>query len=213
MSDENKKNRVNLGGSGDNSFNQPVIDDDYEFSGPQRSPMGKMIFTILFIGILVMIALTYLVYRDKEQLKKDYVSEKNKLKKVQHEMNKKLYGNLHLEVEDPEKGLPEEQKTGPAGVEIYVNGELKPKASGVTIMNHDISQELVFEFKKPGYYPVRLEVKSCNWRKQGKDKFFYENRDIRLARDEEAMKKLEEEKKAKEAEEKARKDNKKKRRR
>ena len=212
MSDENKKNRVNLGG-GNNSFQQPVIEDDYDFDGPKRSAAGRLIYSALFVGILVMLILTYLVYKDKEQLKKDYVSEKNKLKKIQHEMNKKLYGNLHIEVEDPEKGLPEEQKTGPAGVEIYVNGELKPKASGVTIMNHDISQELVFEFKKPGYFPVRLEVKSCNWRKQGKDKFFYENRDIRLARDEEAMKKLEEEKKAKEAQEKARKDNKKRRRR
>ncbi len=213
MSDENKKNRVNLGGSGDNLFEQPIINDDYEFNGPQRSAGGKFIFTTMFLAIIGLLIASYFVYKDKETLKKDIVIEKNKLAKIEHEKNKKLYGNLHLEVEDPEKGMLQEKKTGPAGVEVYVNGQLKPKASGVTITNQDISQDLVFEFKKPGYYPVKLELKSCNWKKQGKDKYFYENRDIRLARDEEAMKKLEEEKRAKEQAEKNRKTNKKKRKR
>lgn len=213
MSDENKKNRVNLGGSGNNSFEQPVINDDYEFNGPQRSAGGKFIFATMFLAIIGLLIASYFVYKDKETLKKQIVVEKNKLAKIEHEKNKKLYGNLNLVVEDPEKGMLQEKKTGPAGVEIYVNGELKPKASGVTITNQDISQDLIFEFKKAGYYPVKLELKSCNWRKQGKDKYFYENRDIRLARDEEAMKKIEEEKTAKEKEAKKRKDNKKKRRR
>ena len=213
MSNENKKNRVNLGGSGDNSFEQPIIEDDYEFSGPQRSAIGKFVFTIMLLAILGLLLASYMVYKDQETLNQQLVVEKNKLTKIEHEKNKKLYGNLHLIVEDPEKGILQEKKTGPAGVEVYVNGELKPKASGVTITNQDISQDLNFEFKKPGYYPVKLELRSCNWKKQGKDKYFYEDINLRLAKDEEAMKKIEEDKKLKEKEDKDRKNNKKKRRR
>jgi hypothetical protein len=163
--------------------------------------------------IIALLIASYMIYKDKETLKKNLSVVKNKLAKIEHDKDKKLYGNLHLEVEDPEKGLPEEQKTGPAGVEVYVNGELKPKASGVTITNHDISQDLIFEFKKPGYYPVKLEVKSCNWKMVGKEKFFYENREIRLARDDNGMMAIEASKKEKEKEEADRKGQKKKRRR
>ena len=213
MSDEKKKNRVDLGGGSDNSFNQPPVEDDYDFNGPERSPAGKMVYGIMLLLIIALAIVSFMFFKDKQQLKKNLQVVKNKLAKIEHEKNKKRYGNLHIEVEDPEKGLPEEKKTGPAGVEIYVNGELKPKASGVTITNHDISQDLIFEFKKPGYYPVKLEVKSCNWKKVGKDKYFYENRDIRLARDDNAMMAIEAAKKEKEKEEKLRKSQKKKRRR
>jgi len=213
MSDENKKNRVNLGNSGNNNFKQSVPQDDYDFEEPQRSTIGKIFFTIMLLTIIGLLGLSYTIYKDKELFKKELVIEKNKLAKIEHDENKKLYGNLHIEVEDPEKGMLEEKKTGPAGVDIYVNGQLKSKTRSVTITNQDISQDLIFEFKKPGYFPVRLEVKSCNWRKAGKDQFAYENREIRLARDEEAMKKLEDEKKAKEKEAKDRKNNKKKRKR
>jgi len=215
MSDDQKKNRVDLGGSGDSSFQQPAIQDDYEFSGPERSTAGKFVYVFMFLIIIALLAASYMIYKDKETLKKNLSTVKNDMLKLQQEKEKesKRYGDLHIQVEDPEKGLPEDKKTGPSGVEIYVNGELKPKASGVTITNHKISQDLTFEFKKPGYFPVKLEVRSCNWKKKGKDKYFYENREVRLAIDENGMMAIEAAKKEKEKEEKDRKGNKKKRRR
>ena len=214
MSDD-KKNRVDLGASSGNNFQQPIIEDDYEFNGPERSAAGKIVYVFMFLMIMALLVASYMIYKDKETLKRNLSIVKNEMLKMQQEKEKesKRYGDLKVQVEDPEKGLPDDQKTGPAGVEIYVNGELKPKASGVTITNHKISQDLVFEFKKPGYYPVKLEVKSCNWKKRGKDRYMYENREIRLSRDDNGMMAIEAAKKEKEKEEKSRKGNKKKRRR
>jgi len=213
MSEDKKKNRVDLGSSGDNSFDRPDIKDDYEFEAPQRSAAGKFVYVFMFLIIIALLAASYMIYKDKETLKKNLAAVKNDLAKLKHDKEKKLYGDLKIQVEDPEKGMLAEKKTGPAGVEIYVNGELRPKATGVTITNHEISQDLTFEFKKPGYYPVKLEVKSCNWKKKGKDKYFYENREIRLAIDENGMMAIEAEKKEREKEAKERKGSKKKRRR
>ena len=226
MSDDKKSNRVDLGGSGDNGFEQPIIEDDYEFSEPERSAAGKMVYVFMFLIIIALLGASYMIYKDKEQLRKNLATVKNDMKTLKQEKEKdsKRYGDLHIEVEDPEKGLPDDKKTGPAGVEIYVNGELQSNAkkdkSGVIknssgnyrIKDHKINQDLIFEFKKPGYYPVKLEIGACNWKKRGKA-YFYENRNIRLAKDENGMMAIEAAKKEKEKEEKARKGNKKKRRR
>ena len=207
---EEKKNRVDLdGGGGDFDYTSNEVD----FSEPQRSAAGMFIYVIMAGLILILIFVSWKFFNEAQILKKQVIEKTNQLTEIEHEKNKKLYGTLHLEIEDPEKGLGEEKRMSAPGVEIYINGEQQKSGTGVNLGNYDIKNTLNFEFKKPGFYPVKLQVGSCNWIKRGKDKFVYENRDIHLAIDENGMMALEAAKKERDKEERLRKNTKKKRRR
>ncbi len=206
MSDDH--NRVELDSGKDFDYSSTEVD----FSEAPRSKAGKFAYVFMFSIIIVLIFVSFKFYKESQLYKKLHQEKKNALRVLEEERTKKLYGDLHLEVEDPEKGLPKEKKTSPAGVEIYLNGELQKAGSGVRLTNQDIRTDLVFEFKKPGYYPTKLHIGSCNWKKIGKDKYVYENRDIRLAIDENGMMALEEAKKERKKEEKLRRKKKKRRR-
>ncbi len=209
---EEKKNRIDLDGDG-GDINLDYTSNEVDFSEPKRSAAGMFVYVIMAGLILILIFVSWKFFNEAQILKKQIVEKTNIITEIEHEKNKKLYGTLHLEIEDPEKGLPEEQRMSAPGVEIYLNGEQQKSGTGVNLGNYDIKNTLNFEFKKPGYYPVKLQVGSCNWRKIGKDKFVYENRDIRLAKDENGMMAIEQAKKDREKEEKLRKKTKKKRRR
>jgi len=210
MSDENKKNRVDLGNSTNDNFEQPVQDD---FDNTHESKAGNMVFVFMFLIIIALLVSSYMIYKDKEKLKRNISVVKEKLVKIEKDKNQKLKGNLHIKIEDPEKDLPEEEKISSPGVEIYINGELRSDKSGIVdIPEHDISQALIFEFKKPGYYPIKFEIKSCNWKKQG-ETYIYKNEDIHLVKDENGMMAIEAAKKEKDKEAKERQGKKKKKRR
>ncbi len=214
MSDENKKNRVDLGTSGNNSFEEPVINDDYEFNNSQKSSGGIMVYVFMGLIIIALVISYYMINKGKMTLEKNIAVVKAKLEKIEKEKTQKRIGNLHIKIEDPEKDLPEDKKTSAPGVEIYVNGEQQTGGNGsVDMLKQDISHDLVFEFKKPGYYPLKLEVKSCNWKKQADGTYLYENKDLHLVIDENGMMAIEAAKKEKDKEAKNRSGKKKKRRR
>lgn len=214
MSDENKKNRVDLGGSSNNSFEEP-IQDDYELNNSsQKSSGGIMGYVFMGLIIVALVISYYMINNGKVKLEKNLSIVKAKLAKIEKEKTQKRIGDLHIKIEDPEKDLPEEEKTSSEGLEIYVNGEQQTdKKDGVDMLKQDISHDLVFEFKKPGYYPLKLEVKSCNWKKQANGSYIYENKDIHLVKDDNAMMAIEAAKKEKDKEGKNRSGKKKKRRR
>jgi len=212
MSDENKKNRVDFGGSQESYQDDYDLEESNSFTGKKESG-GFISYIFMSLIIVALIISYYKISQDKTTLEKNIAKVKNDLKKIEDEKNKKKFGDLHIEIPDPEKDLPEDKKTSAPGVEIYVNGELRPDRSGkVDITHHDISKDLIFEFKKPGYYPLKLEVKSCNWQKKG-DKYYYENKNLHLVIDENGMMAIEAAKKEKDKEAKNRAGKKKKRRR
>ncbi len=213
MSDENKKNRVDLGGSGSNSFEEPIINDDYELTNSSSSG-GIMGYVFMGLIIVALVISYYMINKGKEKLEKNLSVVKAKLAKIEKEKTQERIGNLHIKIEDPEKDLPEEEKTSAPGVEIYINGEQQTGGNGsVDMLKQNISHDLVFEFKKPGYYPLKLEVKSCNWKKQADGTYLYENKNLHLVIDENGMMAIEAAKKEKDKEAKNRSGKKKKRRR
>lgn len=174
MSDEQKKNRIDIGGSSGNSNNQnnlPPV-DDIDSSAPKKGLAGKIIYIFLLAVILGLLVFLFKIYNQNQILQSNEKEFKNELSKIKHEKEKTLYGDLSIEIE-------------PDDTEIFLNGELQKKGKGIKINNATIKNKLVFEFKKPGYYPYKLEVGECNWQlKAGsKDAYFYENRDVHLAVD------------------------------
>ncbi len=206
MSEENKnkKNRVNLAGgnSTDSTNNQPIV-DDFDSTPPKKGGgVGKIVYFFMFAIILILIGFLFKLYKQNQDYKSHLQTYKNELKQVKHQQEKASYGDLSIEVE-------------PKDSEIYLNGELQKQGKGIKIGNADTKNRLIFEFKKPGYFPYKLEVCECNWKlKPGtKDSYFYEHRDVRLAEDKNEMMMIEqaekEKKEQEEAEEKSKKKKKK----